>query len=134
MRSEVVKVNAGRLIASALHDTGSGGGHSWQAASYPHKDKILRKNMMTLEMEYMTREIMGEKRGEERGLRLGEERGLRLGEERGKKLAREDARYSDVSSGLYSPEKGAELLNVSLEDFLKGMEEAGYKLPEGVKV
>lgn len=70
--------------------------------------------MMTLEMEYMTREIMGEKRGEERG--------------------RENARYSDVSSGLYSPEKGAELLNMSLEDFLKGMEEAGYKLPEGAKV
>ena len=69
--------------------------------------------MMTLEMEYMTREIMGEKRGEERG--------------------REKARYSDVSSGLYSPEKGAELLNMSLKDFLKGMEEAGYKLPEGAK-
>ncbi len=97
-----------------------------KAVALNNKDKIWRKNMMTLEMEYMTREIMGEKRGEERGLRLGEEWG--------KKLAREDARYSDVSSGLYSPEKGAELLNMSLEDFLKGMEEAGYKLPEGVKV
>ena len=85
-----------------------------KAVALNNKDKIWRKNMMTLEMEYMTREIMGEKRGEERGLRLGEERG--------KKLAREDARYSDVSSGLYSPEKGAELLNMSLEDFLKGME------------
>ena len=68
--------------------------------------------MMTLEMEYMTREILGEERGEERG--------------------REDARYSDVSSGLYSPEKGAELLNVTLEEFLKGMREAGFKLPENV--
>ena len=105
-----------------------------KAVALNNKDKIWRKNMMTLEMEYMTREIMGEKRGEERGLRLGEERGIKLGEERGKKLAREDARYSDVSSGLYSPEKGAELLNMSLEDFLKGMEEAGYKLPEGAKV
>ncbi len=85
-----------------------------KAVALNNKDKIWRKNMMTLEMEYMTREIMGEKRGEERG--------------------REDARYSDVSSGLYSPEKGAELLNMSLKDFLKGMEEAGYKLPEGAKV
>ncbi len=75
-----------------------------------NKDKIWRKNVMTLEMEYRTREILGEERG------------------------RENARYSDVSSGLYSPEKGAELLNVSLEDFLKGMEKAGYKLPEGAKV
>ena len=93
-----------------------------KAVALNNKDKIWRKNMMTLEMEYMTREIMGEKRGEERGLRLGEERG------------RENARYSDVSSGLYSPEKGAELLNMSLEDFLKGMKEAGYQLPEGAKV
>ena len=85
-----------------------------------NKDKIWRKNMMTLEMEYKTREIMGRKIGE------------KLGEERGIKIAREADRYSDVSSGLYSPEKGAELLNVSLEDFLKGMKEAGYKLPEGV--
>ena len=88
-----------------------------------NKDKIWRKNVMTLEMEYRTREILGEKRGEKRGIKLGEERG--------RKLEREDARYSDVSAGLYSPEKGAELLNVKLEDFLKGMEKAGYKLPEG---
>ena len=72
---------------------------------------------MTLAMEYMTREIMGEKRGEERGLKLGEEIGW------------EKARYSDVAAGLYSPEKGAELLGVTLEDCLKGMETAGYKLP-----
>ena len=81
-----------------------------KAVALNNKDKIWRKNVMTLEMEYRTREILGEERG------------------------REDARYSDVSSGLYSPEKGAELLNMSLEDFLKGMEEAGYKLPEGAKV
>lgn len=81
-----------------------------------NKDKIWRKNMMTLEMEYMTREIVGEKRGEERG----------------RKLAREDDRFSDVSAGLYSPEKGAELLDMKLEDFMEGMKKAGYKLPEEV--
>ena len=83
-----------------------------KAVALNNKDKIWRKNMMTLEMEYMTREILGEKIGQ--------------------KLGRENARYSDVSSGLYSPEKGAELLNVTLEEFLKGMGEAGFKLPENV--
>ena len=67
---------------------------------------------MTLAMEYMTREIMGE--------------------ERGRKLGEESTRYRDVAAGLYSPEKGAELLGVTLEDFLKGMETAGYKLPSEV--
>ena len=61
-----------------------------KSVAFNNKDKIWRKNVMTLAMEYMTREIMGEKRGEERGL--------------------EKARYSDVATGLYSPEKGAELL------------------------
>ena len=83
-----------------------------KSVAFNNKDKIWRKNVMTLAMEYMTREIMGEKRGEERGL--------------------EKARYSDVAAGLYSPEKGAELLGVTLEDFLKGMETAGYKLPSEV--
>ena len=83
-----------------------------KSVAFNNKDKIWRKNVMTLAMEYMTREIMGEKRGEERG--------------------REKARYSDVAAGLYSPEKGAELLGVTLEDFLKGMETAGYKLPSEV--
>jgi predicted transposase/invertase (TIGR01784 family) len=91
-----------------------------KSVAFNNKDKIWRKNVMTLAMEYMTREIMGEKRGEERGLKLGEERGL------------EKARYSDVAAGLYSPEKGAELLGVTLEDFLKGMKTAGYKLPSEV--
>ncbi len=75
---------------------------------------------MTLAMEYMTREIMGE------------ERGRKLGEEIGKKLGEENTRYRDVGAGLYSPEKGAELLGVPLEDFLRGMEKAGYKLPMGM--
>ncbi len=83
---------------------------------------------MTLAMEYMTREIMGEKRGEERGKKLG----IKLGEKRGRKLGEESTRYRDVAAGLYSPEKGAELLGVTLEDFLKGMETAGYKLPSEV--
>ena len=103
-----------------------------KSVAFNNKDKIWRKNVMTLAMEYMTREIMGE----ERGLKLGEERGLKLGEERGRKLGEEigweKARYSDVAAGLYSPEKGAELLGVTLEDFLKGMETAGYKLPSEV--
>ena len=79
-----------------------------KSVAFNNKDKIWRKNVMTLAMEYMTREIMGEERG------------------------REKARYSDVAAGLYSPEKGAELLGVTLEDFLKGMETAGYKLPSEV--
>ena len=91
-----------------------------KSVAFNNKDNIWRKNVMTLAMEYMTREIMGEKRGEERGLKLGEEIGW------------EKARYSDVAAGLYSPEKGAELLGVTLEDFLKGMETAGYKLPSEV--
>ncbi|MBP5164133.1 MAG: DHH family phosphoesterase, partial [Lachnospiraceae bacterium] len=33
-RSEVVKVNAGRLIAEALKDIGSGGGHSFMAGGF----------------------------------------------------------------------------------------------------
>ena len=97
-----------------------------KAVAFNNQDKIWRKNVMTLAMEYKTVEIMAEKRGE----KIGREQGEKIGQ----KLGRENARYSDVSSGLYSPEKGAELLNMSLEDFLKGMEEAGYKLPEGVKV
>ncbi|MBP5164546.1 MAG: hypothetical protein ILP08_03860, partial [Lachnospiraceae bacterium] len=91
-----------------------------KSVAFNNKDKIWRKNVMTLAMEYMTREIMGEKRGEERGRKLG----LKLGEE--------STRYRDVAAGLYSPEKGAELLGVTLEDFLKGMETAGYKLPSEV--
>ena len=91
-----------------------------KSVAFNNKDKIWRKNVMTLAMEYMTREIMGEKRGEERG------------EKRGRKLGEESTRYRDVAAGLYSPEKGAELLGVTLEDFLKGMETAGYKLPSEV--
>ncbi len=87
-----------------------------KSVAFNNKDKIWRKNVMTLAMEYMTREIMGEKRGEERGMNLGEE----------------STRYRDVAAGLYSPEKGADLLGVPLEDFLKGMERAGYKLPMDV--
>ena len=79
-----------------------------KSVAFNNKDKIWRKNVMTLAMEYMTREIMGEERGWEK------------------------ARYSDVAAGLYSPEKGAELLGVTLEDFLRGMEKAGYKLPSEV--
>ena len=97
-----------------------------KAVAFNNQDKIWRKNVMTLAMEYKTVEIMAEKRGE----KIGREQGEKIGQ----KLGRENARYSDVSSGLYSPEKGAELLNVTLEDFLKGMEEAGYQLPEGAKV
>ena len=87
-----------------------------KAVAFNNQDKIWRKNVMTLAMEYKTVEIMAEKRGEKIGQKLG----------------RENARYSDVSSGLYSPEKGAELLNVTLEEFLKGMREAGFELPENV--
>ena len=87
-----------------------------KSVAFNNKDKIWRKNVMTLAMEYMTREIMGE----ERGRKLGEE------------IGRKKARYSDVAAGLYSPEKGAELLGVPLEDFLRGMEKAGYKLPSEV--
>ena len=83
-----------------------------KSVAFNNKDKIWRKNVMTLAMEYMTREIMGE--------------------ERGRKLGEESTRYRDVAAGLYSPEKGAELLGVPLEDFLRGMEKAGYKLPMGV--
>ena len=99
---------------------------SEKAVAFNNQDKIWRKNVMTLAMEYKTVEIMAEKRGE----KIGREQGEKIGQ----KLGRENARYSDVSSGLYSPEKGAELLNMSLEDFLKGMKEAGYQLPEGAKV
>ena len=91
-----------------------------KSVAFNNKDKIWRKNVMTLAMEYMTREIMGEERGRKLGMKLGEE------------IGREKARYSDVAAGLYSPEKGAELLGVTLEDFLKGMETAGYKLPSEV--
>ncbi len=91
-----------------------------KSVAFNNKDKIWRKNVMTLAMEYMTREIMGE------------ERGRKLGEEIGKKLGEENTRYRDVGAGLYSPEKGAELLGVPLEDFLRGMEKAGYKLPMGM--
>ncbi len=83
-----------------------------KSVAFNNKDKIWRKNVMTLAMEYMTREIMGE--------------------ERGRKLGEESTRYRDVATGLYSPEKGAELLGVPLEDFLRGMEKAGYKLPSEV--
>ncbi len=95
-----------------------------KAVAFNNQDKIWRKNVMTLAMEYKTVEIMAEKRGE----KIGREQGEKIGQ----KLGRENARYSDVSSGLYSPEKGAELLNVTLEEFLKGMREAGFKLPENV--
>ena len=91
-----------------------------KSVAFNNKDKIWRKNVMTLAMEYMTREIMGEERGKKLGMKLS----LKLGEE--------STRYRDVAAGLYSPEKGAELLGVTLEDFLKGMETAGYKLPSEV--
>ena len=95
-----------------------------KAVAFNNQDKIWRKNVMTLAMEYKTVEIMAEKRGE----KIGREQGEKIGQ----KLGRENARYSDVSSGLYSPEKGAELLSVTLEEFLKGMRESGFKLPENV--
>ena len=95
-----------------------------KSVAFNNKDKIWRKNVMTLAMEYMTREIMGEERGKKLGEEIGKKLGLKLGEE--------STRYRDVAAGLYSPEKGAELLGVPLEDFLKGMETAGYKLPSEV--
>ena len=62
-----------------------------KSVAFNNKDKIWRKNVMTLAMEYMTREIMGEERGKKLGMKLGEEIGW------------EKARYSDVAAGLYSP-------------------------------
>ncbi len=40
--------------------------------------------------------------------------------------------FSCVQDGLFSPEIGAKRLNLSISEFEKEMEEAGYKIPANV--
>lgn len=49
------------------------------------------------------------------------------------KVIKDDARseeiFSSVEEGDYSVERGAEKLKLSVDEFIKKMEEAGYKVP-----
>ena len=59
VRSEVVKVNAGKLIAKAIGDIGSGGGHSFMAGGFipgenvkklgTFKDDAIRERFLSAE-------------------------------------------------------------------------------------
>ena len=58
--------------------------------------------------------------------REGIEHGIGLGIEQG----RMDEVYSSVQEGDYGIERGAKKLNMSVIEFEKKMQEAGYKIPE----
>ena len=60
------------------------------------------------------------------GIEQGIERGIGLGIEQG----RMDEVYSSVQEGDYGIERGAKKLNMSVIEFEKKMQEAGYKIPE----
>ncbi|MCR5304473.1 MAG: Rpn family recombination-promoting nuclease/putative transposase [Lachnospiraceae bacterium] len=71
--------------------------------------KNWRVEYMTLEMKLEEYKRMGKEEGREEGVFL--------------------AQYSNVSKGVFGVEKGAELLGVSVEEFIKGMQDHGYVLP-----
>ena len=51
--------------------------------------------------------------------------GIAEGEEKGRNVEV----FSSVEEGDYSVERGAEKLKLSVDEFIKKMEEAGYKVP-----
>ncbi len=57
------------------------------------------------------------------------EDGRELGRAEGLEEGRIDMVFSSVSEGDYSVERGAQKLNLSVTEFVKKMEDAGYKIP-----
>lgn len=64
----------------------------------------------------------GLQQGRELGLQQGREQGLQQGRELGLQQGRELEIVISVKEGDYSPERGAEKLGCSLEEFKKKME------------
>ena len=64
----------------------------------------------------------GLEQGRELGLQQGREQGLQQGRELGLQQGRELEIVISVKEGDYSPERGAEKLGCSLEEFKKKME------------
>ena len=59
------------------------------------------------------------------GIAEGFSEGIAKGETKG----RSEEIFSSVEEGDYSVERGAEKLKLSVDEFIKKMEEAGYKVP-----
>ena len=64
-------------------------------------------------------------KGEARGKAIGET----IGEARGRTLGRIDEIFHSVQDGDYSTKRGAEKLGITESEFIRRMEEAGYKVP-----
>ena len=55
--------------------------------------------------------------------------GIAEGIVKGETKGRSEEIFSSVEEGDYSVERGAEKLKLSVDEFIKKMEEAGYKVP-----
>ena len=64
-------------------------------------------------------------KGEARGKAIGET----IGEARGRTLGRVNEIFHSVQDGDYSTKRGAEKLGITESEFIRRMEEAGYKVP-----
>ena len=90
--------------------------------------------------------LSGKLNYEEKSQRLSEKYGIQMSEQMGKEMEFmcnysdyifEEGRYSEIFSsvqeGDYGVERGAEKLNMSVPEFEKKMQEAGYQIPVGVE-
>lgn len=65
----------------------------------------------------------------EQGIEQGIERGIERGIEQGILKGRSSEIFESVQEGDYSIERGAQKMNLSVEEFEKSMIEAGYEIP-----
>ena len=65
----------------------------------------------------------------EQCLEQGIERGIERGIEQGILKGRSSEIFESVQEGDYSIERGAQKMNLSVEEFEKSMIEAGYEIP-----
>ena len=63
------------------------------------------------------------------GIAEGFSEGIAEGIAKGETKGRSEEIFSSVEEGDYSVERGAEKLKLSVDEFIKKMEEAGYKVP-----
>ena len=67
--------------------------------------------------------------GIEQGIEKGIEKGIEQGIEQGLEQGRKSEIFTSVQEGDYGIERGAQKMNLSVEEFTKQMTSAGYKVP-----
>ena len=70
----------------------------------------------------------GKAAGEQIGIERGIEQGMELGIEQGIESGKRAEIFSSVQDGDYSIERGAQKMGISVDEFRKCMEEAGYTM------